>query len=110
MILCNNCPYEVNDDICSLLWSSGENFPIWVFNQNIFRLCCITPLFEWVLLIYCILHQEREQKKEELKCTIPDEPPIGDPNTVRIVLKLPTGKRVERRFLKTHSLKVGIIF
>lgn len=49
--------------------------------------------------------QERERMKEELKIEIPEEPPVDDPDVVRIVLKLPHGSRIERRFLKNQSLK-----
>lgn len=44
--------------------------------------------------------------KEELKIEIPEEPAVDDPDVVRIVLKLPHGSRIERRFLKNQSLKV----
>lgn len=49
--------------------------------------------------------QERERMKEELKIEIPEEPAVDDPDVVRIVLKLPHGSRIERRFLKNQSLK-----
>ncbi|XP_065940222.1 FAS-associated factor 2-like [Magallana gigas] len=49
--------------------------------------------------------QERERMKEELKIEIPEEPAVNDPDVVRIVLKLPHGSRIERRFLKNQSLK-----
>jgi hypothetical protein len=49
-------------------------------------------------------------RKETLKNEIPEEPNTTDPDTIRIVLKLPHGARVERRFLKTQSLKVTCVF
>lgn len=51
------------------------------------------------------LLEEKENRKETLKNEIPEEPNVNDPDTIRIVLKLPHGARVERRFLKTQSLK-----
>lgn len=51
------------------------------------------------------LIQEKENRKEVLKSKIPAEPDSTDPDTVKIVLKLPHGTRVERRFLKSQSLK-----
>ncbi|CAG2203937.1 FAF2 [Mytilus edulis] len=49
--------------------------------------------------------KEKEDRKEVLKTEIPAEPNSTDPDTVKIVLKLPHGARVERRFLKSQSLK-----
>ncbi|XP_060579347.1 FAS-associated factor 2-like isoform X2 [Ruditapes philippinarum] len=49
--------------------------------------------------------QERENRKEELKNEIPPEPENGHAESVRVVLKLPNGTRIERRFLKSQSLK-----
>jgi FAS-associated factor 2 len=45
------------------------------------------------------------QLKLELKDKIPLEPDIGDPNATKLVIKLPNGTRLERRFLKTQSIK-----
>lgn len=49
--------------------------------------------------------QEKENRKEELKNEIPEEPSPTDPDAITVVLKLPHGARVERRFLKSQSLK-----
>nr|WMH04084.1 ubiquitin regulatory X domain containing protein 8 [Sinonovacula constricta] len=49
--------------------------------------------------------EEREQRKEQLRCDIPEEPPADSPDCVAVVLKLPDGTRIGRRFLKTQSLK-----
>lgn len=42
----------------------------------------------------------------ERKLRIPEEPESSDPNSIRVLIKLPNGKRLERRFLKSHSLQV----
>jgi len=43
--------------------------------------------------------------KVELANEIPEEPEVSHPEAVRVLLKLPDGQRLERRFLLTHSLK-----
>lgn len=54
---------------------------------------------------------ERERKeaikkaKIDLATEIPDEPESSNPNTMSVVFKLPSGERIERRFLKNHKLK-----
>lgn len=45
------------------------------------------------------------RQKIELASEIPDEPPANEPQAVRIVIKLPEGQRLERRFHKSQSLK-----
>ena len=42
-----------------------------------------------------------------MRDALPEEPMADDPDAVRVLLKLPNGTRLERRFLKTHSLKVS---
>ncbi|XP_074656452.1 FAS-associated factor 2-like [Tubulanus polymorphus] len=49
--------------------------------------------------------EEIARKKEEYKDKIPAEPESDNPDLVHIVLKLPSGKRIERKFLKTQSIK-----
>ncbi|WAR17209.1 FAF2B-like protein [Mya arenaria] len=49
--------------------------------------------------------QNRELRKDELRQKIPAEPASTDPDSVRVVLKLPHGTRIERCFRKTDSLK-----
>ncbi|KAL0275366.1 UNVERIFIED_CONTAM: hypothetical protein PYX00_003230 [Menopon gallinae] len=58
------------------------------------------------------LQAEEDQRKEEIRRMkveyvdrIPQEPAITDPESVQLVIKLPCGARLERRFLKTHSLR-----
>jgi UBX domain len=36
--------------------------------------------------------------------TVPDEPPVGEPGSVNLQLRLPDGSRVQRRFLVTHKI------
>jgi len=43
--------------------------------------------------------------KVELASEIPEEPEVGTEDTVRVLIKLPGGQRLERRFLLSHSLK-----
>lgn len=38
---------------------------------------------------------------------MPSEPSADNPESVHVVIKLPTGKRLERRFLQSHPLEVG---
>lgn len=44
-------------------------------------------------------------RKEQLRDSLPAEPASDDPDTIRILLKLPNGVRLERRFRKTDSIK-----
>jgi len=43
--------------------------------------------------------------KIELAGEIPEEPEVGREDSVRVLIKLPGGQRLERRFLLSHSLK-----
>lgn len=49
--------------------------------------------------------EEIERQKQRLLEQIPDEPEVSHPDSVHLVIKLPSGSRLERRFLKTHSLQ-----
>ena len=48
---------------------------------------------------------EKEQRKSMLEREIPDEPVADHPNAIRILLRVPSGSRIERRFLRDQSLK-----
>lgn len=53
-------------------------------------------------------HQRKidlENMKLELAESVPSEPQADAVNVVNLVFKLPTGKRLERRFLSNHSLQ-----
>ena len=43
--------------------------------------------------------------KIEMANEIPEEPSVDNSEAVRVVIKLPDGQRLERRFLMSHSLK-----
>ncbi|XP_025090464.1 FAS-associated factor 2-like isoform X2 [Pomacea canaliculata] len=51
------------------------------------------------------IQEERQRRKEELALEIPPEPDVDHPDAIRIVLKTPNGKRLERRFLGIQSSK-----
>jgi len=48
---------------------------------------------------------EIRRMKIELSDQVPDEPAVDHPDTIRIVIKLPQGTRLERRFIRSQSLK-----
>ncbi|KAH9380890.1 hypothetical protein HPB48_012512 [Haemaphysalis longicornis] len=60
--------------------------------------------------------QEQRRKEEirrmklELVDQIPEEPPDSDPHSIHLVIKLPAGTRLERRFRRTQSLKQYLYF
>lgn len=47
------------------------------------------------------------KEKIESVSKVPNEPDPTDPDSVHVVFKLPCGLRLDRRFLKTHSLEVS---
>ncbi|XP_055642863.1 FAS-associated factor 2-like [Toxorhynchites rutilus septentrionalis] len=49
--------------------------------------------------------QNIEMLKMELASQVPSEPEPGAPGTISIVFKLPSGLRLERRFLASHTLQ-----
>ncbi|XP_057655911.1 FAS-associated factor 2 [Diorhabda carinulata] len=51
-----------------------------------------------------------EQEKINSLQRIPHEPDATHPDAVHVVFKLPCGSRLERRFLKTHSLEAVFYF
>ncbi|KAI8764604.1 FAS-associated factor 2-like isoform X1 [Biomphalaria glabrata] len=48
---------------------------------------------------------QREQRKSEIQQQMPPEPDVSHPDSIRIMLKTPNGKRIERRFLRDQSIK-----
>lgn len=48
---------------------------------------------------------ERERRKSEVREMMPPEPAVHQDGVVRIMLTVPSGAHLERRFLKTQSLK-----
>ncbi|CAH3168286.1 unnamed protein product [Porites lobata] len=49
--------------------------------------------------------QSIAQERVDRKCGIPEEPEKSNPDSLRVLIKLSNGKRLERRFLKSHSLQ-----
>ena len=47
--------------------------------------------------------------KERWRLEIPAEPDVSDPECVKLLIKLPSSARIERRFSKSDSLKVTIM-
>lgn len=58
-----------------------------------------------------IAEEERKQAiaRQKIECVtkVPREPDLNHPDAIHIVIKLPGGERLDRRFLKTHSLEVN---
>ncbi|KAL3273726.1 hypothetical protein HHI36_015155 [Cryptolaemus montrouzieri] len=50
------------------------------------------------------------KEKVESVNKVPNEPDPSDPEAIHVVFKLPCGLRLDRRFLKTHSLEVVFYF
>lgn len=50
------------------------------------------------------------QMKIDLVTEIPEEPEVDHPEVVKMLIKLPGGQRLERRFLKSQSLKYLYLF
>lgn len=48
--------------------------------------------------------------KIDLVSEIPDEPAADHPDVVKMLIKLPGGQRLERRFLKSQSTKYLYLF
>ena len=49
------------------------------------------------------------RQKEDLREHLPPEPDVDHPDAVKILLKLPNGIRLERRFFKNDSLQVRVV-
>ncbi|KAK2568233.1 FAS-associated factor 2-B [Acropora cervicornis] len=45
------------------------------------------------------------QDRVDRKCRVPDEPDATNADSIRVLIKLSNGKRLERRFLKSHQLQ-----
>lgn len=70
--------------------------------RDFFHVCILS--FWLMLSLFQTLEEEKERKSE----CLPPEPPADDPESVKIVFKLPNDTRVERRFLFGQSLTVSI--
>lgn len=60
-----------------------------------------------LLLLFPTLQTLQEEKERKSEC-LPPEPHPDDPESVKIVFKLPNDSRVERRFHFTQSLTVSL--
>lgn len=49
--------------------------------------------------------EEIQRRKIDWVSRVPDEPSSDDPEAVHVVIKLPSGKRLERRFKHSHTLQ-----
>ncbi|XP_003746886.1 FAS-associated factor 2 [Galendromus occidentalis] len=49
--------------------------------------------------------ERRQQEKLKLAAQVPDEPPQGHEGAIQLALRLPSGKRIDRRFLSEQSMK-----
>ncbi|KAL4617615.1 UBX domain-containing protein 8 isoform X1 [Arapaima gigas] len=47
-----------------------------------------------------------EPRREKKVIVLPDEPPESDEGVVRVVLRCPSGRTIQRKFLKSHSSQV----
>lgn len=47
-----------------------------------------------------------QQEKLKLSREVPPEPAKEDEGAIQVALRLPSGKRIDRRFLQSHSMKV----
>jgi hypothetical protein len=54
------------------------------------------------------LSQDLQKFKEEAKNQLLIEPAADHPDTVRVIVKLPNGVRLDRRFLRHSSTKVSV--
>lgn len=50
--------------------------------------------------------QQIQSRRIETRAALPLEPSPGEPNSVKVSLKFPSGERVERRFHSDDSLQV----
>lgn len=52
----------------------------------------------------------KEEEKKHKKESLPPEPSASDPDACEIAFRLPSGKRVVRRFLKTNTIQALYTF
>eukprot|EP00826_Nyctotherus_ovalis_P051908 TRINITY_DN6518_c0_g1_i4.p2 TRINITY_DN6518_c0_g1~~TRINITY_DN6518_c0_g1_i4.p2 ORF type:complete len:146 (+),score=46.78 TRINITY_DN6518_c0_g1_i4:708-1145(+) len=53
---------------------------------------------------------KKEEEKKYKKKSLPAEPDASDPNACEIAFRLPSGKRITRRFLKTDTIQALYTF
>ncbi|PKA66409.1 hypothetical protein AXF42_Ash007107 [Apostasia shenzhenica] len=57
-------------------------------------------------LIKKLEEEEFERKLAAKQSSLPEEPPVGDENSVTLLIRMPDGSRCGRRFLKSHTLQL----
>lgn len=57
---------------------------------------------------FFFVFQSIAQDRVDRKCRVPDEPDAANADSIRVLIKLSNGKRLERRFLKSHPLQVRL--
>ena len=58
---------------------------------------------------FFFVFQSIAQDRVDRKCRVPDEPDATNADSIRVLIKLSNGKRLERRFLRSHPLQVRLI-
>lgn len=76
--------------------------------ENCYLYACYATNSWPIKCLSILLTQNRAKLKEQWRLEIPEEPALDHPDCIKILIKLPSSSRIERRFLKTHSLKVNI--
>jgi len=54
------------------------------------------------------IEKEKIDALAKKKASIPAEPESGDPNSCEIAFRLPSGKRIMRRFYKSSKIEVSM--
>lgn len=54
--------------------------------------------------------QNLKQRKSDILSNLKEEPSASASDVIKVVIKLPNGTRLERRFLTTDSMKVMLEF
>lgn len=53
------------------------------------------------------LLSNKQELREKLLASLPAEPPIGSPNTVNLLVRLPDGSSLRRRFPENSKMQVS---
>lgn len=52
------------------------------------------------------LKKQKQERLQFLKLNLKPEPPIDNENSIKLLIKLPNGENIQRRFLKTDTINV----